>query len=94
MGGSSTFSRSCVPPAGFKWLVTEMVWWAAGGPQEDIGRSLADSHRHLNITPKEWDAFMEDFRQSLGKFHVPAAEPAELRAIIQSTWGEIVIPKA
>lgn len=83
-----------VPPAGFKYLATEMVCWAAGGPQKYTGRSMADSHRHLNITPQEWEAFMDDFQQALDKFKVPSAEQAELRAIVQSTYGDIVIAKA
>jgi hemoglobin len=82
-----------VPPAGFKYLATEMVCWAAGGPQKYTGRSMADSHRHLNITPQEWEAFMDDFQQTLDKFKVPAAEQAELRAIVQSTYGDIVVAK-
>ena len=83
-----------VPPAGFKYLVTEMVGWATGGPQKYTGRSMRESHQHLNITPKEWEAFMDDFQQTLDKFKVPAAEQAELRAIVQSTYGDIVIAKA
>src|ERR671918_160871 len=83
-----------VPPAGFKYLVTEMVCWASGGPQKYTGRSMADSHRHLNITPQEWDAFMDDFQQTVDKFKVPAAEQAELRAIVESTYGDIVVAKA
>ena len=83
-----------VSPAGFKYLATEMVCWAAGGPQKYTGRSMADSHRHLNITPQEWEAFMDDFQQTLDKFKVPAAEQAELRAIVQSTYGDIVSAKA
>jgi hemoglobin len=82
-----------VPPAGFKYLATEMVCWASGGPQKYTGRSMADSHRHLNITPQEWEAFMDDFQQTLDKFKVPAAEQAELRAIVQSTYGDIVVTK-
>jgi hemoglobin len=82
-----------VPPAGFKYLATEMVCWATGGPQKYTGRSMADSHRHLNITPQEWAAFMDDFQQTLDKFKVPAAEQAELRAIVQSTYGDIVVAK-
>jgi hemoglobin len=82
-----------VSPAGFKYHVTEMVCWAAGGPQKYTGRSMRDSHQHLNITPKEWDAFMDDLQQTLDKFKVPAAEQAELRAIVQSTYGDIVIGK-
>jgi len=83
-----------VPPAGFKYLVTEMVCWATGGPQKYTGRSMADSHRHLNITPQEWVAFMDDFQQTVDKFKVAAAEQSELRAIVESTYGDIVIDKA
>ncbi|HYA20497.1 MAG TPA: group 1 truncated hemoglobin [Burkholderiales bacterium] len=82
-----------VPPAGFKYLVTEMVGWATGGPQKYTGRSMRDSHQHLNITPKEWDAFMDDFQQTMNKFKVPAPEQAELRAIVQSTYSDIVVGK-
>jgi hemoglobin len=82
------------PPAGFKYLVTEMVCWATGGPQHYTGRSMEESHRHLHITPKEWEAFLDDFQQTLDKFQVPAAEQAELRAIVASTYADIVVGKA
>ena len=39
-----------VPPAGFKYLVTEMVCWATGGPQNYTGRSMKDCHQNLMIT--------------------------------------------
>src|SRR5436309_15692243 len=48
-----------VPPAGFKYLVTEMLCWAAGGPQRYTGRDMETSHRNLAITETEWKAFME-----------------------------------
>jgi hemoglobin len=80
-----------VPPAGFKYLVTEMLCWAAGGPQTYTGKDMATSHRHLKITAKEWDAFMDDLGQTLNKFEVPAAERAEVVAIVQSTQGDIVV---
>jgi len=35
-----------VPPAGFKYLVTELVCFTAGGPQKYSGKSMADSHAH------------------------------------------------
>ena len=54
-----------VPPAGFKYLVTEMLCWAAGGPQRYTGKDMESSHRHLRITPGEWDAFMDDVAQTL-----------------------------
>jgi hemoglobin len=83
-----------VPPAGFKHLVTEMVCWAAGGPQKYTGKSMADSHSHLRITGEEWEAFMDDFQQTLDKFAVPAGEQAELVAIVNSTRSDIVVPRA
>jgi hemoglobin len=39
-----------VSPAGFKYLVTEMVCWATGGPQKYTGRSMKNSHQHLMVT--------------------------------------------
>jgi hemoglobin len=80
-----------VPPAGFKYLVTEMVCWATGGPQKYSGKSMADSHAHLKITAEEWEAFLDDFHQTLNKFAVPAEEQAELRAIVNSTRSDIVV---
>ena len=79
-----------VPPAGFKYLVTEMVCWAAGGPQRYTGKSMAESHQQLKITGKEWEAFMDDVWLTLDKFKVPAEEQAELRAIVNSTRSDIV----
>src|SRR5712691_2762830 len=82
------------PPAGFKYLVTEMVCWATGGPQKYTGRSMADSHAHLKITSEEWEAFLDDFQQTLDKFAVPAQEQAELKVIVNSTRGDIVYDSA
>jgi hemoglobin len=60
-----------VPSPGFKYLVTEMVCWATGGPQKYTGRSMKDSHQHLMITATEWEAFLDDLQQTLDKFAVP-----------------------
>ena len=83
-----------VPPAGFKYLVTEMVCWAAGGPQKYTGKSMAESHRDLKINSEEWKAFLDDFQQALDKFKVPAEEQAELKAIVNSTRSDIVVDSA
>src|SRR6266566_1336920 len=53
-----------VPPAGFKYLVTE------------------------------WDAFLDDFQQTLNKFAVPVEEQNELKAIVDSTRADIVVDAA
>ena len=65
-----------VSPAGFKYLATELVCSAAGGPQTYTGRSMGDSHRHLMITDQEWQAFMDDLGQTFDKF---AGAPARAR---------------
>jgi hemoglobin len=80
-----------VSAAGFKYLVTELACSAAGGPQTYTGRSMGDSHRHLMITEGEWQAFMDDLRQTLDKFEVPQPERQELIAIIESTKEAIVV---
>lgn len=80
-----------VSRAGFKYLVTEMVCWATGGPQKYSGRTMRDSHAHLEITEPEWQAFLEDFRETLNRFEVPEREQSELFAIVASTKPDIVI---
>src|SRR5438093_8832589 len=42
-----------VSRAGFKYLVTEMVCGATGEPQQYTGRSMRESHVHLDITEEE-----------------------------------------
>ena len=79
-----------VSPQGFKYYVTEMLCWAAGGPQTYSGRSMLESHRALRITPDEWDAFMDDLDQTLTRFAVPERESGEVVAIVESTKPDIV----
>jgi hemoglobin len=83
-------ARQRISAPGFKYFVTEMVCWAAGGPQRYSGRPMGDSHRHLAITEDEWTAFMDDLHQSLDKFDVPAAKRQDLVAIVESTKDGIV----
>jgi hemoglobin len=56
-----------------------------------LGRSMGDSHRHLEIIEQEWRAFMDDLQQTLNKFDVPPPEQEELKAIIESTHDDIVV---
>ena len=67
---------------------------AQGFPQKYTGKSMVDSHAQLKITSTEWEAFLDDFQQTLDKFKVPAAEQAELRAIVNSTRADIVVDSA
>ena len=80
-----------VTSAGFKYLVTELLCSAAGGPQSYSGRAMDESHSHLLITAGEWQAFIDDLQQTLEKFGVPEAEQAEVKALVDSTRSAIVI---
>jgi hemoglobin len=79
-----------VSAQGFKYYLTEQVCWAAGGPQTYSGRTMRDSHRELLVSGAEWDAFMDDFHQTLAKFGVPERERGELDAIVESTKDDNV----
>jgi len=39
---------------------------------------MYESHKDMKITGGEWDAFMDDFQQTLDKFGVPAQEKADI----------------
>lgn len=80
-----------VPKAGFKYLVTEMVCMATGGPQRYTGKAMEESHRHLKITASEWNAFAGHFKAVLDQFKVPEAEQKELFDIVGTTRGDIVM---
>jgi hemoglobin len=79
-----------VSRAGFKYLVTELVCWATGGPQQYTGRSMRDSHVHLDITEEEWQVFLGDVQACLDTFNVPEVEQREIFAIVDSTRSDIV----
>jgi hypothetical protein len=48
----------------------------------------------LKITGEEWEAFLDDFEQTLERFNVPAEEQAGLKAIVNSTRSDIVVVSA
>ena len=86
-------ARTRVPAAGLKYHVTALVCQVTGGPCQYVGRSMKDSHAHLNITEKEWDAMVADFVATLNQFKVPQKEQDELLTIVGTTKGDIVMAK-
>lgn len=84
-------ARDRVPKAYLKYHVTSMVCQASGGPEKYTGRGMRESHQHLHITEKEWQAMLADFRKVLDKFKVPDQEQKELIAIVESTKKDIVL---
>lgn len=84
-------ARKRVPTPGLKYRVTTLVCQVTGGPCVYNGRSMKDAHAHLNITEKEWDAMMSDFRRVLNNYGVPEQEQKELIAIMEGTKKDIVM---
>lgn len=86
-------AREKVPAAGLKFHVTALVCQQTGGPCKYTGRGMKESHTHLNISEKEWQAMLTDFRRVLNNYGVPAKEQGELVAIVESTKKDIVVRK-
>ena len=84
-------ARDRVPKAGLKFHVTALVCQVTGGPEQYSGRSMKESHKHLNISEKEWQAMAADFKLTLDKFKVPQKEQDELFAIVGTTRADIVM---
>jgi hemoglobin len=79
-----------VPRAARQYLVTELLAWATGGPQQYTGRSMRDAHAHLRITEAEWQAFVADAQASLTACAVPAAAQEALCTLVSRLKPEIV----
>jgi len=82
-------NKNSIGPA-FKFLVTELVCQATGGPQKYTGKGMRESHAGMKITEKEWQQFVALFKQSLDKFRVPVAEQSELVAIVATLKNDVV----
>lgn len=78
--------------AGFKFLVTQIMGYMAGGPQRYTGRPLAEAHMHLAISANEWDVFMRVANGTFEKVHVPIAARRELVEILDGFRSQCVLP--
>jgi hemoglobin len=87
-------ARNALRKPGLKVHVASLVCAVTGGPCKYVGKDMKSSHATFGITQKEWDALLVDFRASLDKFKVPAAEQQELIAIVESTRPDIVVAAA
>jgi hemoglobin len=86
-------ARDRIPAAGLKFHVSTLVCQTTGGPCRYTGRAMKPAHAHLNISEKEWQAMLADFRRALNNYRVPEKEQQELVTIVESTKKDIVIRK-
>ncbi len=85
--------RKSSPPPYLKFQVSQLVCEVSGGPCKYTGKSMKEAHAHLNISEKEWEIMTAEFKKSLDKFKVPAAEQKELFEIVEKTKADIVVKK-
>ena len=82
--------RKRSPAPYLKYQVSALVCEVTGGPCKYGGKGMKESHAHMNITEKEWDLMVGEFKKSLAKFKVPAKEQQELFDIVGKTKPDIV----
>ncbi|RXZ44272.1 group I truncated hemoglobin [Crenobacter cavernae] len=85
--------RKSAPAPYLKFQVSQLVCEVSGGPCKYTGKTMKESHAHLNISEKEWDVMAKDFKKSLDKHKVPAVEQKELFDIVGKTKADIVVRK-
>lgn len=85
--------RKNSPAPYLKFQVSQLVCEVSGGPCKYAGKTMKESHAHLNISEKEWGVMAREFKKSLDKFKVPAAEQKELFDIVGKTKADIVVRK-
>lgn len=85
--------RKNSPAPYLKYQVSELVCQATGDPCKYTGKAMKESHAHLNISEKEWGVMAREFKKSLDKYKVPAAEQKELFEIVGKTKADIVVKK-
>ncbi|MBY4677291.1 group I truncated hemoglobin [Marinobacterium arenosum] len=85
-------ARQQVPAAYLKYHVTALVCQVTAGPCQYHGRTMKESHSHLQITDSEWQRMVVIFTETLARHQVPERETAELLEIIESTRADIVMP--
>jgi hemoglobin len=78
------------PAPYLKFQVSQLVCEVTGGPCKYTGKGMKESHVPLNISEKEWGVMAGEFKKSLDKFKVPAAEQKELFDIVGKTKADIV----
>jgi hemoglobin len=85
--------RKISPPPYLKFQVSQLICEVSGGPCKYTGKSMKEAHAHLSISEKEWEIMAAEFKKSLTKFKVPAAEQKELFEIVGKTKADIVMRK-
>ncbi|MEK7469697.1 MAG: group 1 truncated hemoglobin [Planctomycetota bacterium] len=75
---------------GIKVQITNLLAGLAGGPETYHGRSMKDSHRGMQVTEKQWYAFIKDCRAGMEAAKIGGKEIEEMVVILERMKPEIV----
>ena len=70
---------------------SQVVGYLTGGPQRYTGQPMAAAHKHLGITPAEWDTFMADAALTMDALRIDAATQAELGHIFAAFRSDCIV---
>jgi len=87
-------ARKRVLTPGLKHRVTAFMAQATGGSQVYTGRSMPESHDHLNINDRQWRAMMAELEAVLYKFNVADPERTEVLELVGTLRDQIVTASA
>ncbi len=73
-----------------KQLLIDFLCSCAGGPMYYTGRDMKTTHKGMQLSERDWTAFLGHLNAMLDGFRVPQAERDEVVAFIQSTKADIV----
>ena len=83
-------ARKRVNPDELRKKTIDFLCAATGGPDQYEGRTMKESHVHLDVTAGEWEAMTEQFVLVLATHQVPQKETNELLALVESLRADIV----
>ena len=73
-----------------KQLLIDFLCSGAGGPVYYTGRDMKLSHKGMQISESDWQAFIGHLNATLDAFSVPEQEKGEVVSFMESTKADIV----
>lgn len=88
--GTAKFSSKAPDVERLRGHLINLFGTLTGGPEKYTGRSMAESHKNMKITEKEFNKLAGHLADALAKNGVKEPELGEVMTIAASTKGDIV----
>ncbi len=73
-----------------KQLLIDYLCFCTGGPMVYTGRDMATTHKGMNISQGDWNAFLGHANATLDHFKVPQRERDEVTGFIGTLKNDVV----